>query len=518
MPDMGADAALLAGVNALDQGVAVWSGAGKLLACNAGFARRFDKASAEELIGKSQAEVLQEISHAADLIMEVPRAEWLAQQRAAFAAFEDSRLLFADGTVFQITHKPIPRGGHVSLLSDVSEVLRNRRALERERDKAAEAERVKSRFLGAANHDLRQPLASLKIQIYNCIDAQSDEEREQLLHNMDVSVAIMEDLLGALLNIGQLDAGRVEPKISTFQVSTILDRMRIQFAHLAAEMGLELRVMPCKVALKSDRALLERIVSNFLANAIRYTETGKVLVGCRRRGRMLRIQVSDTGPGIAKEHHEEIFKEFFRISSKQGYRKHSLGLGLNIAKRMADVLDHAIRVDSLPGRGSTFSIEVPIGDVWHSDMGEPEISERVGGEFNGLTALIMEDDEFLRDALVSLLERWGINAVVLDQYENLQPSIAALEKEPDLIITDYRLQGTIQGTDLAVEINDTLQKPCPAIVVTADTNPDLIRSIRQQGFPVLIKPVSPPSLRVIMHNILYEPELVPELNGHSDDR
>lgn len=515
---MQADTALLCGLNALDHGVAVWSGDGTLLGCNASFARRFDRSSAQDLIGRDRAGFLDEISRSSDLIMTMPRAEWLNAQRAAFENFEASDFLFSDGSIFRMTHRPIPEGGHVSLLSDISEMLRNQRALERERDKAAEAERVKSRFLRAANHDLRQPLASLKIQIYNCIEAQSDEERQQLLHNMDVSVSIMEDLLGALLNIGQLDAGRVEPRISTFQVATILDRMRIQFEHLAAEKGLELRVMPCKVALKSDRALLERIVSNFVANAIRYTETGKVLVGCRRRGRKLRIQVTDTGPGIAEEHHEEIFKEFFRISSKQSYRKHSLGLGLNIAKRMADVLDHAIRVDSAPGKGSSFSIEVPIGDVWHSDMGEPEISERVGGEFNGLTVLIMEDDEILRDALVSLLERWGIDVVVLDQYDDPRPFIATLEREPDLIISDYRLQGTVQGTDLVVEINDRLETPCPAIVVTADTNPDLIRGIRQQGFPVLIKPVSPPSLRVIMHNILYEPELVPELNGPSDDR
>lgn len=505
------------GINALGHGLAIWSESGQLLNCNTAFSSRFDKPSPQSLVGKTQRDFLHDIAQSSNLIITIAREAWLKAELSAFANHATSAFLFSDGTTFQLERWPIADGGSVSFLQEVTETLRNERTLEKERDKSAESEQVKSRFLRAANHDLRQPLASLKIQIYNCMEVDAEEERQQLLHNMDVSVSIMEDLLGALLNIGQLDAGRVEPKKSTFQVSTILDRMRIQFEHQAQEEGLDLRVMPSKVALNSDRALLERIVSNFAANAIRYTDTGKVLIGCRRRGRNLRIEVWDTGPGISDKHHEEIFKEFFRISSKQVYRKHSLGLGLNIAKRMADVLEHPITVASTPGKGSLFAVEVPIGNVWHSDMGEPEINERIGGEFSGLTTVVMEDDDILREALVGLLERWGINVVVFDQYEDLQPAIAALEQEPDLIISDYRLQGTIQGTDLVLEINDTLEQPCPAIVVTADTNPELIKNIRMQGFPVLIKPVSPPSLRVVMHNILYEPELVPELTGRIDD-
>lgn len=504
------------GLDALGHGVAMWSEDGTLVMCNQAYSRRFDKTSPSALIGRKQRDILFELSQSSILIITVPRDTWLENELSALASHATSRFLFSDGSTYELERWPTSDGGSISLLRDISETLRNERTLAKERDKSTESERVKSRFLRAANHDLRQPLASLKIQIYNCMDVDTEEERQNLLHNMDVSVSIMEDLLGALLNIGQLDAGRVEPKVSTFQVSTILDRLRVQFEHLAKEKGLDLRVLPSKAALNSDRALLERIVSNFVANAIRYTETGKVLVGCRRRGRRLRIAVWDTGPGIPPEHHADIFKEFFRISAKQAYRKHSLGLGLNIAKRMADVLDHPIHIDSTPGQGSLFAIEVPIGNVWHSDMGEPEISERIGGEFSGLTTVVMEDDDILREALVTLLERWGIDVVVFDQYDDLQPSIKALEREPDLIISDYRLQGTIQGTDLVLEINDTLEKPCPAIVVTADTNPDLISSIRKQGFPVLIKPVSPPSLRVIMHNILYEPELVPELTGQLD--
>ena len=155
---------------------------------------------------------------------------------------------------------------------------------------------------------------------------------------------------------------------------------------------------------------------------------------------------------------------------------------------------------------------MPIGNVWHSSIGEPEINERIGGEFAGLVALILEDDNNLRNALTTLLERWGIEVQTFNSFENIPATLAKFDNAPDIIITDYRLRGDVQGTDVVNQVNDILEKPCPAVVVTADTSPDLIASIRSQGFPVLIKPVSPPSLRVIMHNLLFEPELVPEIS------
>ena len=238
-----------------------------------------------------------------------------------------------------------PDGGTISVLVDVTDARRNLAALAQARDKAAAADQSKSRFLRAANHDLRQPLASLKILVYSCLAAENEEDRKQALHAMDVSVSIMEDLLGALLNIGQLDAGKIEPSIATFQISAILSRLEVQYAHQAREKGLKLRIIPSKLAVVSDRVLLERILANLVGNAIRYTEVGRVLVGCRRRGRMLRIIVADTGIGIAPEHHEAIFDEFYRVSDTQSHAKHSLGLGLNIARRLSEILGHELGLD-----------------------------------------------------------------------------------------------------------------------------------------------------------------------------
>lgn len=490
----------------IGHGVALWSAESTLLAYNAAFSARFDCFGGAVPLGITQTEFFNRVDRAG-LIVRQARG-----QNAKTDGLGATILSFSDGTICEVERWPAEDGTYVTFYLDVTVAKRSERALERARDLAASADQGKSRFLRAANHDLRQPLASLKILIYSCASSRNDEERSQALHAMDVSVSIMEDLLGALLNIGQLDAGKVTPQVQTFQIATLLDRLRVQYAHQASEKGIALRIMPSKVAVQSDRALLERIISNFVGNAIRYTDVGRVLVGCSRHGAFLRIGVYDTGRGIAEEHHQAIFDEFFRIAEDQLYAKHSLGLGLNIAKRLADVLGHPIIMQSTLGKGSGFAVEVPIGNVWHSSLGEPEINEKIGGEFAGLVALILEDDNNLRNALTTLLERWGIEVQTFNSFDNIPAALAEFDRVPDIIITDYRLRGDVQGTDVVNQVNDILEKPCPAVVVTADTSPDLIAAIRGQGFPVLIKPVSPPSLRVIMHNLLFEPEMVPEIS------
>lgn len=493
--------------SSLGLGMALWNADDELADANPVFLRRFAfLPQADRWRGVSLGTFLRSLGEAAILVHEL---EPLGDSGRVLLV--GRTLTFTDGQVLRVDGWPMPDGGMVTLFNDVSEAWQSQRALERARDKAAAADQSKSRFLRAANHDLRQPLASMKLLIYACMAAETEEERNEALHAMDVSASIMEDLLGALLNIGQLDAGKVTPQIQTFQVSTVLERLRVQFSHLAKEKGLDLRILPSRAAIESDRALLERILSNFVGNAINYTTVGRVLVGCRRHGKLLRIEVHDTGRGIAEEHREAVFDEFFRVVEQMPAR-HSLGLGLNIARRLADMLGHRITLRSQLGRGSVFAVDVPLGDIWHSSVGAAEISERIGGEFAGLTCLVLEDDVHLRNALTTLLQRWGIATQVLDSFDAIPAAVAEFSPPPDIVITDYRLRGGVKGTDVVHQINDLLELPCPAIVMTAETGPELIASIRKQGFPVLIKPVSPPALRVIMHNILFEPELVPELS------
>lgn len=492
----------------LEQGVCVWSADGCLSDCNPAFAESLGLPSGA-LHGLSVPELL-ELARRKGALINVERGPDAAPLSPDAVRLGGQVLICADGRALSANESMLPDGGSISILVDVTEARRNLSALAQARDKASAADQSKSRFLRAANHDLRQPLASLKILVYSCLAAENEDDRKQALHAMDVSVSIMEDLLGALLNIGQLDAGRIEPSIATFQISAILSRLEVQYAHQAKEKGLGLRIIPSKLAVVSDRVLLERILSNLVGNAIRYTEVGRVLVGCRRRGRMLRVMVVDTGIGIAPEHHEAIFEEFYRVSDLQSHARHSLGLGLNIARRLSEILGHDLGLASEVGKGTMFHIDIPIGNVWHSGAGEPVISERIGGEFAGLCGLVLEDDKILREAFTALLERWGMTVVTIDDFDNVAKAVAELECQPDIILTDYRLRGRIQGTDLVGAINDILEKPCPALVMTAETAPEVIASIKAQGFPLLIKPVSPPALRVLMHNLLFEPDLVTE--------
>ncbi|MFO0990450.1 MAG: ATP-binding protein [Hyphomicrobiales bacterium] len=492
----------------LEQGLCVWSADGRLSYCNPALADSLGLHQ-HALAGLTVIQLLEQARRQGTLIS----AEVQASDEVSSASptrLGGTLLICADGRALSARDSAMPDGGSLSILVDVTEARRNLTALAQARDKAAAADQSKSRFLRAANHDLRQPLASLKILVYSCLAAENEEDRKQALHAMDVSVSIMEDLLGALLNIGQLDAGKIEPSIGTFQISAILTRLEVQFAHQAREKGLKLRIVPSKLAVVSDRVLLERILANLVSNAIRYTEVGRVLVGCRRHGRMLRIIVADTGIGIAPEHHEAIFEEFYRVSDTQSHAKHSLGLGLNIARRLSDILGHELSIASQVGKGTVFHVDVPIGNVWHSGTGEPEISERIGGEFAGLCGLVLEDDKILREAFTTLLQRWGMTVVTIDDFDNVAKAVGELDCQPDIILTDYRLRGRIQGTDLVGAINDILEKPCPALVMTAETAPEVISSIKAQGFPLLIKPVSPPALRILMHNLLFEPDLVTE--------
>jgi signal transduction histidine kinase len=502
MPDQ-----LQAGLDAIDYGLALWTAHGRLAWCNVKFRELFHGIATCLAPGLSHDEFLDRLAHSNELATELSTQEWIARGVAEFEQGGIAEQMLSDGRFYEISRSVAAGGLRVIVVHDITPLKRGERALRQAKELADAADRTKSRFLRAANHDLRQPLATLKILIYNCMTTEDDRHRQDLLHAMDISVGIMEDLLGALLNIGQLDAGKIVPRITTFQVSRLLERLEVEFGHQAAEKGLSFGVVHSHVAISSDRALLERVISNFVANAIRYTEVGRVLLGCRRVGDSLRIEVWDTGPGIAADHRERIFEEFYQVHDIRRRGQKGLGLGLNIAKRLATLLGHAVDVRSWPGHGSMFAITVPLGDVWHSEIGEPEISEMIGGEFVGINVLVVEDDDILRQAVKELLERWGIAVHAVHDLEQAEALIRDHGFVPRLVVCDYRLRSGIDGTDVVLGIRNLLGQAVPSIIVTADTDPKLIAQIRERGFPVLIKPVSPPRLRVLMHNLVYEPDM-----------
>ncbi len=491
-----------------DTGMAFWDPDDRLVMSNPKFGEFFYPVSAYLEPGLTYQEFLERAAAAAEIFNGEDREAWVATRRAAHADGGSGVILLPDGRYLEIKEQNLGASGGVTLISDLSAQRRGELALKRAKELAETANATKSRFLRAANHDIRQPLASLKILIYSCMTEEDEAHRQDLLHAMDISASIMEDILGVLLQVGQLDAGKITPRVTNFQIAPFLERIRIQFEHQALEKGLVLRVLPSQATVVSDRALLERVVSNFVANAIRYTSQGKILVGCRKRGTHLRLEVHDSGCGIPDEHLQTIFQEFYQIPGEHNRRKQGLGLGLSIAQRIAQILDHPLAVSSKPGKGSTFSLEIPLGDVWKSQIDEAEITEAIGGQFVGTRVLVLEDDEFLRETLANLLARWGVDVRQVGNADEISSLIEEDGWAPDLLLADYRLRLGARGTDVAVSVRKQLDANLPCIVMTAETDPALIKRIKAENFPLLIKPINPPQLRVMMHNLLFEPELL----------
>jgi signal transduction histidine kinase/CheY-like chemotaxis protein len=493
---------LTAGLDQATAGIALWDERQTLAFANRHFLYAFDL-DPERAVGLAFPDFLRGVIASGELVLPGSDGDWIAAALADFGREKSWEQPMADGRTLALEQRPFGDGGMTITLHDISGLKSVEFDLRRARDAAETSDEAKSRFLRAANHDLRQPLATLKILIYNCLGETDEEHRKDLLHTMDISVSIMEDLLGALLQIGQLDAGQIAARITTFQLSQIFDRLRIQFAHQAAEKGLKLKFVGMRYTVTSDKALLERIVTNLVANAIRYTDVGKIVVGCKPSGRHLRVGIWDSGRGIAPEYLPHIFEEFYQVANSRRAKRPGLGLGLNIVKRLANLLGHEIGVRSTLGQGSVFSVTVPVGNVWHSEHEEIEVTEMNGGEFAGKTVLLIEDDTVLQQTTTELLERWGIVVLAATNQSEAQSLLREAATVPALIIADYSLRGEF-GTKVVLALRKEFGASIPALIVTADIEPHIIEEISKEAIPVLIKPVSPPRLRVMMHNLLFE--------------
>jgi signal transduction histidine kinase len=494
----------------LDFGLACWNTDGRLVLTNQRF-RQFHRLMTNVVRpGVSVRELVVRIARSGEVVITGSRREWIARVLQDFSGGRTSEHLLSDGCWMEIATLRFGEGS-ILVVRDITAVKGGEDALRQAKEVAESANLKKSRFLRAANHDLRQPLATLKILIYSAFGVEDEKRRQDLLHSMDVTVGIMDEILGSLLQIGQLDAGRIAARISHFQVRQVLEPLAIEFGPQAETKGLSLRMVPSRLTIRSDRALLGRILSNFIANAVRFTETGKVLFGARRRGATLVIEVWDSGCGIAGDEFDLIFEEFHQIATQRRDGQRGLGLGLNIARRLADLLDHEISVRSIPGKGSVFSVTVPCGDVWQSNLGEPEISERIGGEFLGIKVLVIEDNELLRGTVCEMLDRWGVQVTEAADGEKAIKMMEQGNFDFDLALVDFRLPNGRSGTDILKDLRRRSGRNIPGIVATADNDPSLISQIRAEGLPVLIKPVNPARLRSAMHHLLYEND------GHPHD-
>ncbi|CAO3382542.1 PAS domain S-box protein [Azospirillum argentinense] len=360
----------------------------------------------------------------------------------------------------------------------------------REKTRAEKAERAKTQFLAAASHDLRQPVQSL----YFFAQVLGDKLHGHPGHELVASMGHSLDALKLLLD-GLLDAGAVEPSVTECAVGPLLDRLAAEYGPQADGQGLRLRVVPTSLWARTDPMLLERILRNLIENALRYTERGGVVVGCRRRNGALRIEVADSGIGVPEELQQAVFEEFFQIGNQERDRAKGLGLGLAIVKRLAGLLGHTVALRSRPGRGSVFSVELPA--VRARAILRRSGPDRANDDGQGLVVVI-DDEAIVLLSLRTLLEQWGYEVVAAVSAEEAVDVLHGLGRLPDLIIADYRLREGRTGVEAIRDIHGVCGVRIPAVVLTGDTAPERITEIRGAGFRLVHKPITPHILRELL--------------------
>ncbi|MDI4657644.1 hybrid sensor histidine kinase/response regulator [Xanthobacter autotrophicus] len=366
--------------------------------------------------------------------------------------------------------------------------------------KLQEANMAKSRFLAVASHDLRQPLHALNLLVAQLSSTPDRAERERLTRNIASCVDSMNRLFNELLDISRLDAGALTPRIAAFPVEDVLSRTEATFSATAREKGLHFRVVKSSAWVASDSILLGRILLNLVSNAVRYTSVGGVVVGCRHAGGALRIDVCDTGAGIAEDQQRAIFGEFYRIQHDGHDVGEGLGLGLAIVERLCSLLDHPLTLTSIRGRGSRFSISLPMAPAGACVVrSEPALTQ--ADLLRGKLVVVIDDDPLVREGTQGLLMSWGCRVVVADSSSGA--SLRLNGTAPDLIISDLHLAGG--GTGIAA-IDDLRRKfgtSVPAFLITGDISVGQTGKIGPHGHALLHKPISPMVLRAMMMATLH---------------
>ena len=434
------------------------------------------------------------------------------------------------GEVIEIRGTPLANGGYVTTYTDVSdyhmmldqlehakETLEDRvesrtaelqdanASLQRENELRARTEKElktvhasKSRFLAAASHDLLQPINAARLFVASLsakLESGSGSSLRGDVEYLDDALAQAEQLISSLREISRLGSGKEQPKREHFSVDSLLRPLASEATALAEKQKLEFHWVASSVWVNSDPHLLRRVLQNFVSNALRYTRSGKVLLGCRRQKDTLSIEVWDTGPGIAEEDRQRIFEEFERLPGSSGGNQ-GLGLGLSIAQRISQLLGHSIRVDSQLGRGSVFRIQVNLGVAQEQARSRPLADSRLAG----LSVLCIDNEAVIQAGMQSLLEQWGCQVVVAS---DLREALARWpgEEAPQLVLADFHLDEET-GLDVLEALRYHWQQSLPAVVISADNSDEVRQQVQDAECLFLAKPVQPAALRTLMRRAL----------------
>ncbi len=364
------------------------------------------------------------------------------------------------------------------------------------------ANQAKSRFVAAASHDLRQPLHALGLFVAQLHGKLRAAERSQIVGRIEDALAAMNQLFSALLDISKLDAGATTVNVTVFPVAQLLAHAETTFAGAAREKGLSFRVMPSDAWVRSDFILLEQAVFNLITNALRYTRHGGVLVGCRKRGQELRIEVWDSGIGIPPDQHDKIFGEFYRLGEPDRDRRAGLGLGLAIVDRMCRLLGHPVRLRSIVGKGSVFAVTVPLAPANKRAIEASVVPRNQPSLPNGKLVLVIDDDPLVLEGMSGIFRRWGCRVVTADSDSKALQAAAEQDDVPDLIISDYHLSNGCTGIETIERLRGQLSADIPAFLISGDTDPATLREAKAKGFHLLHKPVNPMALRAMFNQAI----------------
>jgi Na+/proline symporter/signal transduction histidine kinase len=515
--------ALLQGaIENITQGISVVDQSLRLVAWNARYLELFNYPEGLISVGRPIADIIRYNAERGLLgpgeaeVHVARRLHWMRQGRA-----HTSERLFPNGQVIELIGNPMPGGGFVMSFTDITAFREAEQALkganesleqrvaERTRElsqlnsalteakaHAEAANQSKTRFLAAVSHDLMQPMNAARLfsaaLLHN--DDNVPAEAKQLIHHLDSSLRSAEDLISDLLDISRLENGKFTPTITPFALNTVFETLGAEFTALAQEQGLDFRVRSSALRVTSDAKLLRRVLQNFLTNAFRYAK-GPILLGVRRRHGQLSLEVWDRGPGIPEDKRQVIFEEFKRLDSHQTRAEKGLGLGLAIADGLCRVLGHSLEVRSWPGKGSVFSVTVPLAAAQPLVNAAP--AESLGTVLNGTQILCVDNEDSILIGMNSLLSRWGCQVWTARNREECQ---ALLDDgiRPHLALVDFHLDHGEIGTELMAWLRTQLGEPVPGVVISADGRPELIAQVHAAGLEYLAKPVKPAALRALL--------------------
>ncbi|CAD5202400.1 Putative two-component sensor [Pseudomonas sp. FEN] len=388
------------------------------------------------------------------------------------------------------------------LLREIDERSRVESRLREAKLEAEQANLSKTKFLAAVSHDLLQPLNAARLFTSALLERREPQANAILVRNVSNSLEDVENLLGTLVDISKLDAGVIKADIAPFALSELLENLAVEFAQVATSEGLRLEFVPCSALVRSDIQLLARILRNLLSNAIRYTTSGRVLLGCRRHRHRLSIEVWDTGIGIAENKLEEIFQEFKRGDVQRPHQDRGLGLGLAIVEKIAGILGHKISVRSTPGKGSMFAVEVPLT----LSAPKPQIQLSMTGpmldRLRGARIWVLDNDAAICAGMRTLLESWGCQVVTALSEQDLARQVENYRCDADLLIADYHLDNEQNGVDAVATINARRGSPLPALMITANYSNELKLQMRELGHTLMHKPVRPMKLKTAISHLL----------------